>query len=267
MIRLRDKLTPASRIRYLMWRSGLFGRELEVQLVSGERLIFSGFPYELHLAYEIFVSEAYRCPRPVEIPSVGRIVDVGSNVGYSVVYWGSHFPQAHIDAFEPHPAHLAKLRQSLDLNGLNDRVTVNAAAAGTSKGRASLTDAGAISTIVFDSDPRKPLEKRVIRIEIVDFFEAVGNGRIDLLKLDCEGTEYDLLMDPRFENLNVRCLVMEWHETSGHPRAELDLTGRLSELGWELHTGMSMPPPPIEGLDLLRLGLVWGFAKSPEKHH
>jgi hypothetical protein len=45
MIRLRDKLTLDSRFRYLIWRTGALGREVTVQLASGEWFILSGFTH------------------------------------------------------------------------------------------------------------------------------------------------------------------------------------------------------------------------------
>jgi tRNA G46 methylase TrmB len=108
-----------------------------VQLASGEWLILSGFAYESNVAYEIFVADGYRPPGPIDSSSVQKIVEVGSNVGYSIIYWASHFPEARIEAFEPHPAHLDRLRRSVALNCLNDRVTIHAQAAGTAKERPS----------------------------------------------------------------------------------------------------------------------------------
>src|ERR1700677_3063177 len=234
MMRLRDKLTWPSRLRYLMWRMGAWGREVTVRLTSGERFILSGFPLELNAAYEIFVAEAYRYPRPVDSSAVKTIVDVGSNVGYSIIYWARHFPASRIEAFEPHPAHLERLERSVALNGLNGRVTIHAQAAGTAHGAAELTDLGTASAVLAAGQSGEAGGARVIPIKVVDFFEVVGNARIDLLKLDCEGAEFDLLMDPRFAKLKVRNLVMEWHETANHPTAERDLCERLGELGWEL---------------------------------
>lgn len=265
MIRLRDKLTWLSRIRYLIWRTGVLGREVNVRLASGNWFILSGFPYELGIAYEIFVAEGYRPPERVQEILARRIVDVGSNVGYTIAYWAEHFPKAHIEAFEPHPDHLHKLRRSIALNNLEDRVTVYGAAAGTANGVAELADRGVASAVITDGQPSGIVRHKMVPIQVVDFFETVGPKTIDLLKLDCEGAEFDLLMDPRFAQLNVRNLVMEWHETPTHPTAEQDLSERLRELGWELQTRPEMSTGPLYGTELMRSGLLWAF--SPQEHH
>jgi FkbM family methyltransferase len=259
MIRFRDKLTWLSRLRYLIWRTGVFGREIAVQLASGQRIVLSGFQYELGTAYEIFVAEIYRYPKAIDRTSVRRIIDVGSNVGHSIVYWAGYFPEAQIDAFEPHPAHLARLKESVVLNGLSDRVTVHAAAAGTAKSTGELVDLGTASAVLATDDVKEGDGASVVPIQIVDFFEEMGNARIDLLKLDCEGAEFELLMDPRFAQLNISSLVMEWHETPAHPMAERDLCGRLRELGWELEMRPDLVSGPLAGTELTRAGILWAF--------
>jgi FkbM family methyltransferase len=257
--RLRDKLTLPSRLRYLIWRTGALGKEVTVQLASGERLILSGLRYELGTAYEIFVNEAYRIPRLIDSASIKRIVDVGANVGHSILYWTAHFPEAQIEAFEPHPVHLDLLRRTIALNHLTDSVAVYGAAAGTSSGRAKLADLGTASAVIGEDGAGAALRQNVVPIEVVDFFEVIGEARVDLLKIDCEGAEFDLLMDERFERLDVRNLVMEWHETPAHPTAERDLSSRLLELGWELQIRQDTVYEPLEGTDLMRAGLIWAF--------
>jgi len=263
MIRLRDKFTLASRLRYLMWRTGAIGRKVTVRLTSGEQIILSGLPYELGTAYQIFIAGVYRCPKPIERNSIRRIVDVGANVGHSIVYWAGCFPESRIDAFEPHPTHLDRLTRTVALNGWGARVTVHAAAAGTANETARLVDRGTASA-VFTPDHRASQrdEANAVPIQIVDFFDEVGDGRIDLLKFDCEGAEFDLLMDPRFAQLEVRNLVMEWHETPAHPTAERDLSERLRGLGWELRPRPEFLIGPLAGTELMRAGILWAFAPA-----
>ncbi len=122
MRRLRDLFTLASRLRYLGWRAARSSREFRASLQTGERLIFRPAPAtDLGVAYEVFVSEAYRPPRPLR-REVHTIVDVGANVGYATVYLASRYPAARIIAFEPHPRHVGQLAKQLRANDLDRRV-------------------------------------------------------------------------------------------------------------------------------------------------
>ncbi|WP_164008103.1 FkbM family methyltransferase [Pyxidicoccus trucidator] len=233
MMRLRDLLTPLSRLRYLAWRALPLGRRLTVRLRSGERLMLRPLPAtDLDTAFELFVAEVYRPPFPVEPDATRRIVDVGANCGHSLIFWGRQYPRSHVVAFEPHPTHLDLLERNVALNALSGRLTLHRAAAGVSAGEVQFLDAENRSSIVdAASGP-------TLRVPLVDFFDTVGPEPIDLLKMDIEGGEYPLLKDPRFARLQVRTLVMEWHRTSEHPDGKAWCERALAEMGYEVRAGI-----------------------------
>lgn len=262
MRRLRDQLTRLGRARYLLWRTGLFGESATLQLSTGDHIVLSrSHPLELETAYEIFVSDAYRCPRLLDPASIRRIVDVGSNVGYTLVYWCRRFPCATIEAFEPHPRHFAVLKQTVELNNLGNRIKLHPVAAGTAARLSMLVDAGTVSSLNAPACAA-PHFKRT-EVEVVDFFEAVRGLRIDLLKLDCEGGEYDILMDARFPLLDIGTIVLEWHATNDHPEMDREIIARLSTLNWHVEPVCAVTPPPLaRSVGLLGAGMLWAFPRS-----
>jgi FkbM family methyltransferase len=260
MTRLRDLMTAVSKARYMVWRTGLLGEGVEVNLLTGERLLLQrSMILNLSTAFEIFVLDGYRCPRELLQEDVRRIVDVGANVGYSLIYWASKFSFASIDAFEPHPKHLQNLRRNLQMNRIDERVRVHPVAAGVANGTCDLVDAGAASAVAQASDALGDAKFRRLQVDMVDFFEAVKGSQIDLLKLDCEGAEYAIVMDPRFADLKVKNLVMEWHATLEHPDAQQELAGHLRDLGWKIEPGTMSNVKVLDGLGLLGAGVLWGF--------
>jgi FkbM family methyltransferase len=261
MNRLRDYMTPMSKLRYLAWRASLLGDEVTVQLTTGEWLILQkSMQFGLGVGYEIVVEGSYRPPRPIDPGLIRRIVDVGANVGFTVAYWAARFPEARIEAVEPLPAHVEALRRIVRLNHCEDRTTIHAAAAGIAAGVCEMVSAGVCSTVI---GPREPegaaasLER--IAVPVVDIFELIGSAHIDLLKIDCEGAEYDILMDPRFRALDADNLVMEWHATEEHPEADSDLISRLRDLQWVVEPISSSSVKNLDGLGFLRAGMAWGF--------
>ena len=246
--RLRALMRPASRLRYLVWRASGAAHDLTVSLRDGPRLIIRPAPAgDLSVAYEIFVEELYKSPRALTPTSAKRIVDVGANVGYASSYFAHCFPQAAIVAFEPHPAHLLQIERNLRANGVEGRVQVIPAAAGPSGRSAFLIDDGEASRII-----EEPHQGR-IAVQVVDFFDAIGKDAVDLLKLDCEGAEFDLLMDDRFATLDVRALVLEWHTSPQRPFADTAIFERLATLGFSLKKGSEYS---IGGN---RFGLLWAY--------
>lgn len=238
-----------SRLRYLMWRAGISkGKPINVKLTGGQQLILRPPPAsDIGTAMEVFVCEAYRSPLPLAAEDIRHIQDIGANVGFSVVYFSACFPNAKIEAFEPHPVHVRQLSSHILLNNLGLRVTVHAAAVGTKNEQMFLTDAETHSSLVKEEGPNR------LMIPVVDWLELAANTQIDLLKMDIEGGEYSILFDQRFADLKIRNLVIEWHVTSARPRGDQEIIQRLNELGYRIEHG------PQGELQEMRFGLLWGY--------
>jgi FkbM family methyltransferase len=243
----RSRLAVFDKIRYIGWRLVPLTSQITVRLETGERISIRRPPEpDLYTAHEVFAAEIYSSPRPLPPDSVGRIIDVGANVGCTVIHWCRNYPRARIDAVEPHPESRSRLVYNVKINGFDDRVTVHPFAAGSSNGDGFLTDDGLKSALIVDTGIGG------IPIKIVDFFGLVGDEPVDILKIDCEGGEYPILMDPRFEGFRARALVMEWHNTQKRPRAGKEIMERLVALGWGLERS---------GDDLAQrdTGMVWDY--------
>jgi len=185
------------------------------------------------LAYQIFLSEIYRPPWPLD--DVRSVVDLGANVGYATLYFARLFPGATIDAFEPHPAHLQQFRALVAANKLDSRVFLHAAAVGCVARRSFLSDAGVSSAIVNNG----------ISVQVVDWFAFAANRRIDLLKVDIEGTEHELVADSRMESLRIPHIVIEWHHSP-------DVLERIRQIGYDVQAG-----PLEKNSNGMQFGLAW----------
>jgi FkbM family methyltransferase len=229
--KLRFLMTPASHLRYLAWRIAPITPTINVALKGGEQLCLRRPPStDAGVAYEIFARNLYRGPRAPQQNSVRRIVDVGANVGISVVYWAHRYPAARVDAYEPHPFHLAMIEGHLKMNRIGSRVTVHPVAVGTSAGAAWLTDEQGSSRIENSGATG-------FSVRVVDFFETLGATRIDLLKMDIEGAEYAIFMDKRFSKVDLGSIAFEWHNYPPHLDADTQIFSRLRQLGWHTAYG------------------------------
>lgn len=238
----RDVLTPVSKVRYALWR--LFGgkRAIDLTFTGGVRLNMRPLPAtDYDVAWQLFWRGDYESPQPLQ--DVRRVVDLGANVGYSCLYWCHTYPQCQITAFEPHPVHIDAIQKNLTENRALDRVRIVGAAAGTSEKNSYLTDGRSSSTVT-----DRPA---AFQIRVLDFFnEPEMANQIDLLKIDIEGGEYEILSDPRFAALNIRAIVVEWHNSEQYPDGRAWCLQKLQELGYRTHLGAEDPPSA---------GLVWAF--------
>ena len=148
-------------------------------------------------AYEVFKMEVYQTGlTPSEVL---RVVDLGGNVGYSCLYFCRKYPNARVLTFEPHPRHAELLDHNVELNGYSERVTLIRAAASTRSGKVNLTDANLSSAVVGASVTEKP-GLRIFAVDAVDMFPVIGRDPIDILKMDIEGSEYELMQDPSLKS-------------------------------------------------------------------
>ena len=232
----RGQLSLLSALRYIVWRSLPGRRPIWLKLRTGAQIELR-WPgqgttnNDYGVAYEVFVHQLYRPPFLVPRYDIRFIVDLGANIGYASLYLMYEYPNAKLLALEPHANFFSQLEKHIAYNGLQLRSDLLPAAAGTSEGVAKLSDAGSSSRLLDGSAD----EGLVVRV--VDFFETIGDRTIDILKIDIEGAEFDLLADPRFLDLNVRYIALEWHAARANGRAYC--IERMRQAGYEVFETMT----------------------------
>jgi FkbM family methyltransferase len=228
----RDLLPLGNRLRYILWKLKKSAKPFPCHIRNGPTLLMRPAPYaDWNTAVEIFLLGIYNL-RPDH--TVRTVIDLGANVGYSCVFWCWAYPQATVIAFEPHPLHCELLESHIKLNEYQDRVKVIRAGAAPVAGTTTLTDDGVGSSMA-----RQSSSQRSIRVEIVDVFETIDPGPIDILKMDIEGAEYSIMQDPRFDELasRVQYIIMEWHVYEPSHPGPAWCTQRLTRLGFHVEMG------------------------------
>jgi len=147
---------------------------------------------------EIYLADCYKLRGLKEIHT---IVDIGANVGLFSMIARHHFPQARIDAYEPNPGLLEIIESHLRPLGIN----LYHEAVGLENGRSSPVNTRGSLDYQVMVDPSGDLPMAGVSTVL----ERIG-GTIDLLKMDCEGGEWEILQSNEFMR-NVRTLAMEYH--------------------------------------------------------
>jgi FkbM family methyltransferase len=153
---------------------------------------------------EVLLDELYEIPG---LDDVRVVVDLGSHIGTSIVFFHLRHPAARIYGFEPDPRSFATLRANVgDLPG----VTIDPRAAAGASGAATFfsSENSLASSLVADTGARRAVAVDTVSLD--DLMDELGIDRIDLLKLDVEGAEYDVLS--RTTRLDsVRAIAGELH--------------------------------------------------------
>jgi len=156
-----------------------------------------------------------------------RVLDIGAHVGSFTVALASAVPGAEVTAFEPSADRVSYLQQNVATNGLADRVTVVQAAVGGQAGRAMLIGGGGGGAVVAGS-----AEADGDVVDVVGFEDVMNSidGPVDLVKMDCEGGEYDIVASASESALRrIDRLVLEYHPAP--PEQVTQLFATLAEAG------------------------------------
>jgi FkbM family methyltransferase len=146
---------------------------------------------------------------------VGRdIVDVGAFVGDTALYFVSRGAR-RVFAIEPHPRAFKELVRNIATNGLQGRVIAINAALGSRPGfiyvPANLDLSDVVSTY-FGYEYAEYVPGRV-RVRVITLGELVNEYGVetDVLKMNCEGCEYDVVLND-YEHVRLfRELIFEYH--------------------------------------------------------
>jgi FkbM family methyltransferase len=170
---------------------------------------------------EVFLGEEY-CPSGFTINSNDVIVDIGAHRGVFVAYAALR-TKNDIIAFEPDPENYKNLQTFVSANHW-DNVQLHHAALGANNGHIDLFQSNTStrhSITGIDPVTKSKLSKSV-RVQAFSLEKALENLlKVNFLKMDCEGAEYDIVMNSNPETLGkIDKLAMEYHENIANHSAE-----------------------------------------------
>jgi FkbM family methyltransferase len=162
------------------------------------------------------------------------VIDIGAHVGLVSLYLAKRHPDVRIHAFEPHPLNYENCVDNLRLNDVSNvrpyrRAVTGDGRALTLRSLSRNTGGASAAFEMTGSVASGPVESMTLD-DIFDQLLALGQ-RCRLLKIDCEGLEYEILPHARALD-RVDYLVGEFHEAPSrvHDVRATGLTGNAREL-------------------------------------
>lgn len=231
MLNFVRELSAASAVRYGVRRVLRNSRPITLSLRDGTRFELRKRTHgnnDFGVAYEVFVHKHYADRWGLVPENVRLIVDLGANVGFSLLYFLHSYPASQIIAYEPHPLFAAQLKRNLMLDASEHRVEFHNKAAGNTNRNDHLSDSGTSSSLCSGAS------STTLSVEVEDIFPRLLGQRIDILKMDVEGGEYAILADPRFKMLDIGAIVMEWHSRGAGHEDRRWCEERLKDIGFSV---------------------------------
>jgi FkbM family methyltransferase len=220
----REEFRLSKYVRRRQGRSHLFGKQIH----------FPDAYWYLHSMRELFVDAVYNFHSKTNAP---YIIDCGSNIGLSVLYFKNKYPNARIKAFEADPEIYELSRQNLAAFNTNDVSLINKAVwtnDGYIEFLAEGSLGGSIELVGTNSD------NKVIKIPCV----ALGgflDEPVDFLKLDIEGSELNVLKSCADKLKNVDHLFVEFHGYTSKEQNLDELLVIIKNAGFRYYIKESFP--------------------------
>ncbi len=241
-----------------------------------------------YLRWETFKRGHYR-RKGFELRVHDTVVDVGANIGMFALWTEPQIPQGRLICIEPNPPALECLSLNIRQNNLRN-VTVVAAAAGGQDGTMelvchpgweALAHSAAVDAPWFFTKSRagrlaRWLWQRALRhthqpaaavpitvrqMQLGRIMDDHGIATVNFLKIDCEGSEYEILrsLEPAYW-ARIERVAIEYHDF-GRGRRYGELMEILRNNGFEVEAVRTI----LERLCALigtPMGMIW--AKKPQ---
>lgn len=175
------------------------------------------------ILFVIFVEKGYGAVPPEN----SVVIDIGAHVGVYSLY-ASQSKNTKIYAFEPSPENFSLLQENIQQNSVTSRVFAWPFAVGPTSGRmrlylrqnaSGLHSFLPISKATFQITYRRTSSNEtplvVPCISLKDIFDQHNISRCEVLKIDCEGAEYDILYAlPKAYFQRIQTILVEYHHYS-----------------------------------------------------
>lgn len=170
---------------------------------------FSSKLTDVYVALENLVKNRYL----LEHRSLGKdavVIDIGAHIGTFSIYAAHHNPSWRIYSFEPFKESYDLFVKNIRLNNLSNIFAFNSAVAKDSGTKTLYLDA--LNTSAHSFTKKTSASVQVASSTLEEIFRSNTISQCDLLKIDCEGAEYEIVFNASAEILRkIKKINLEYH--------------------------------------------------------
>ena len=226
------------------WREVLYskltGKPVELTKFRSGLVLHSPPQVNLNcLFHEVWLDKIY-CPPGYEIEKNNTVIDIGANIGVFAVYAATSASNVEVLAFEPFPENTDWLRRNVSESNLSNVTVYQKAVAGVTEERILQTcDSWIMHSLSETTGEKSELTNEngnSIHVQCVGFNDIIERiPKCDLLKIDCEGSEYEIFCSSSPETLKkIKRIVGEYHPLDKDRKNGKALCNYLESKGFDI---------------------------------
>ncbi len=218
-------------LRYTLAYYSILPSPNRLDLKNGDSFITEDYKSAFSVIKEIYAMKEYD-PALKGLREEPLIIDIGANIGVFDVRAKRMYPKSKIISYEPFGNNFNLLKKNLALNKVENVFTY----------KLGVADKKQVKTLYIHKENlganslynKTDTTVKIFTISLNQAFSQNKISKCDLLKLDCEGAEFDILYNASKSTFNkINKIFLEYHDYSNSGKAE-DLAKFIANQGFNV---------------------------------
>lgn len=186
---------------------------------------------DIHVFTEIWLDNIYL--KKFNLNSSSTIIDIGAHIGLFSIFASRKFKNSKIYSVEPNSENFDLFKENIRMNKIQNIKPFNFAVSSKN---------GSISFYINEKDSASHSifknKGKLVNVKSCTLEKIIIDNKIstcDLLKMDCEGAEYDILLNTPNEILSrVNKIALEYEKIENVNYSEEDIITKLKKCGFQI---------------------------------
>jgi len=203
-----------------------------VKLRTGAKYVVRPYESDVTMLMETWGLKCYN-PKGFEIKKNDVVFDIGTHIGSFSIYAAKQAFQGKVFSFEPLPENYEIFMENIKLNKVKNIIPLKAAVS-SKNGKDKLFLFEGLhtgSSSLYTRNTKKYVQINTVTLEKIIKKNKIK--RINFMKIDCEGAEYDILFNlPKNILKIIDKISMEYHDKINEHNHK-ELVSFFKENGWK----------------------------------
>lgn len=202
---------------------------------NGLKIMIRQNIWDARIVREIFIDKPY--VRYANLPKNPTIVDIGGYIGDFSLFAAKYLSARRVVVYEPTLENFKVLQKNIKINNLHDRIiAVNKAVTNTNNEVSLNVQIKESEEVHVSAYFHSQEESRIVpSVTMARLMEDHRLETIDLLKVDCEGCEFDIFLGMEAESYSkIQNIVFEFHRIDDYSEKLSLILNKLRSNGYKV---------------------------------